>query len=94
MTEQYQFPETIDAGVAKFGGILAAVRALMIVMFWINKRQFERKVIKFMHKEKAQAEDIQESSASDAISNGGDIYLRKKLSIQDEDVNVSNTLLS
>jgi hypothetical protein len=58
MTEQYQFPETIDAGVAKFGGILAAVRALMIVMYWINRRQFERKVSKFMHKEKAHAEDI------------------------------------
>lgn len=94
MTEQYQFPETIDAGVAKFGGILAAVRALMIVMFWINRRQFERKVSKFMHKEKAKAEDIQESSASDAISHAGDIYRRRKFSIQDEDVNVSNTLLS
>ena len=50
MTEFVQFPETIVAGLAKFGGILAALRGLMIVMYWINKRQFERKVSEFLHK--------------------------------------------
>jgi hypothetical protein len=55
MTEYVQFPETLTTGVAKFGGILAALRGLMIVMYMINRRQFERKVSKFLHKEKGQA---------------------------------------
>jgi hypothetical protein len=56
MTEYIHFPENIVSGVAKFGGILAALRGLMIVMNLINRRQFERKVTKFLQKEKAKAE--------------------------------------
>jgi hypothetical protein len=48
MTEYVQFPDNIFNGVAKFGGILAALRGLMIVMNYINRRQFERKVSKFL----------------------------------------------
>ena len=57
MTEHILFPENIIRGIARFGGILAALRGLMIVMNLINRRQFERKVTKFLKKERAYAED-------------------------------------
>ena len=62
MTRHIQFPESIVVGVARFGGILAALRGLMIVMNLINRRQFERKLTKFLHKEKLKAESLQEPS--------------------------------
>jgi len=48
MAEHVQSPLSIAAGLAKFGGILAALRGLMIVMYWINRRQFEKKLTKFL----------------------------------------------
>ena len=94
MTEIIQSPENIATGVAKFGGILAALRVLMIVMNLINRRQFERKVTKFLHKEKAHAEDLQESRASIASNRAGDIYRRKTFIIQDEESMISDSLLN
>lgn len=44
MAEHVQSPISIVSGLAQFGGILAALRGLMIVMNLINRRQFERKV--------------------------------------------------
>jgi hypothetical protein len=74
--------------------MLAVVKALMMVMNWINKRQFEKKVTKFMKKEKAHAEELQESEASFGNSISGDnLYLRKTFNIQDEENNVSDTFL-
>ena len=58
MTDYVQSPETIVSGVIKFGGILAMLRGFMIVMYWINRRQFEKKVTKFLQKEKTQAEEV------------------------------------
>ena len=81
MTEYVQFPKTILAGVSEFGGILAVIKVVTMVMNWINRRQFERKVSKFMHKEKAKAEELHESSATIDSSRAGDIYRRKTLSI-------------
>ena len=60
MTEHVQSPKSIAAGLAQFGGILAALRLLMIAMNLINRRQFERKVTKYLKKEKAHGEDLQE----------------------------------
>jgi hypothetical protein len=50
MTKLVQFPDSLVVGVARFGGILAALRGLMIMMNLINRRQFERKVKKFLLK--------------------------------------------
>ena len=58
MTKLIQFPESIVVGVARFGGILAALRGLMIVMNLINRRQFERRLKKFLHKENPKAEGL------------------------------------
>jgi hypothetical protein len=55
MTYYYRFPENIGGGIARFGGMLAALRGLMIVMRWINRRQFEKKLTRFIRKEKANA---------------------------------------
>ena len=52
MTYYYRFPENIAGGIARFGGILAVLRGLMIVMQWINRRQFEKKLIRFLRTEK------------------------------------------
>ena len=93
MTKQDLSPESMSAGLARLGGILAIVRALMSVMAWINRRQFERKITKFMHREKA--EGLQESEAPDGSSHAGDIYRRKKFNIQDEEEsNVNDNLLN
>ena len=96
MTEYVQFPETLTTGVAKFGGILAALRGLMIVMYMINRRQFERKVTKFLHKEKVQAEALQDSSgAPDEDHHAKNINKRKTVNIQDEEmINISDSLLN
>ena len=47
----------------------------------INRRQFEKKVTKFMNKEKAKAEELHESSATLDSSRAGDIYRRKTFNI-------------
>ena len=73
MNENIQSPKSIVAGVSEFGGILAVFKALMMVMNWINKRQFEKKVTKFMHIEKAHAEELQEPSAPIGSSRPSDL---------------------
>ena len=85
MTKHVQFPESIVVGIARFGGILAALRGLMIVMNLINRRQFERKVKKFLHKENPKAEGLQELSSLVSSRHAGDIYRRKTFNIQDEE---------
>jgi hypothetical protein len=93
MTKQDLAPESIIVGLARLGSIIAIIRALMSVMAWINQRQFERKITKFMHKEKA--EGLQESEVPDGSSLAGDIYRRKKFNIQDdEEINVNDNLLN
>jgi hypothetical protein len=81
MTEYVQFPKTIFAGVSEFGGILAVIKVVTMLMHWINRRQFEKKVTKFMKKEKAKAEEVHESSAPLESSRTGDIYRRKTFNI-------------
>ena len=93
MTENIQSPKSIAAGLSEFGGILAFFKALMMVMNSINKRQFEKKVTKFMQKEKAHAEELQESSALIDKSYAGDIYRRKTFNIQDEENIISDSLI-
>jgi hypothetical protein len=85
MTKHVQFPESIVVGVARFGGILAALRGLMIVMNLINRKQFERKVKKFLHKENPKAEVLHEPTSIVNSSHAGDFYRRKTFNIQDEE---------
>jgi hypothetical protein len=93
MTKQDLAPESMIVGLARLGSIIAIIRALMSVMAWINRRQFERKITKFMHREKA--EGLQESEVPDGSSLAGDIYRRKKFNIQDdEEINVNDNLLN
>ena len=94
MTENIQAPKSIVAGLSEFGGILAVFKVLMMVMNWINKRQFEKKVTKFMHKEKAHAEELQESSAPIGSTRPSDLFIRKTFNIQDEENNDSDSLLN
>jgi hypothetical protein len=94
MTKYDLFPENIGLGVARFGGMLAALRFLMIVMHWINRRQFERKLTKFLHKEKPKAGEVQESSAPVNSSRAGDFYRRKTFNIQDEENIDSDSMLN
>jgi hypothetical protein len=95
MTEHVQSPKNIAAGIAQFGGLLAALRVLMIVMNMINRRQFERKVTKFLKKEKANAEELQESSSPIDSTRAGDIYRRKTFNIQDDEESmISDSLLN
>jgi len=94
MTEYIQFPENMFDGVAKFGGILAVLRGMMILMRLINRRQFERKVTKFLLKEKAKADGLQETSAPVGRRSARDDNRKKTYSIQEEDMNVSDSLLN
>jgi hypothetical protein len=93
MTEHVQYPENIASGLARFGGMLAALQVLKIMMNWITRRQFEKKVTKFLKKEKAHAEELQETSALIDNIRAGDIYRRKKFNIQDEDNIISDSLI-
>ena len=52
MTRYVLYPENIAGGIAQFGSYLAVLQGLMIVMHWVNRRQFERKLTKFLQKEK------------------------------------------
>ena len=95
MTECIQSPENIAAGIARFGGMLAALRVLMIVMNLINRKQFERKLTKFLQKEKTHAEEVQESGAPIANSRAGDNTNRRKtFNIQDEENMINDSLLN
>lgn len=92
MAEHVQSPRSIATGLAQFGGILAALRGLMIVMYWINRRQFEKKLSKFLQEEKSKADGLQESSSIVSRNRDGDIN-RRLLKIQDEESNFSDSLL-
>ena len=94
MTEYVQYPEGIVDGLAKFGGILAALRGMIIVMHLINRRQFERKVTKFLQKEKEKVEGIKDSSKPVGSSSARDVYMRKKFKIQAEEIDVSESMLN
>ena len=85
MTENIQSPKSIGAGLSEFGGILAVFKVLMMVMNWINKRRFEKKITEFMQKEKAYTEELQESSAPIGSSRPSDLIRRKTFNIQDEE---------
>jgi hypothetical protein len=85
MTKHVQFPESLVVGVARIGGILAALRGLMIVMNMINRRQFERKVKKLLLKENLKAEELLESISPVSTRHDRDIYRRKTFNIQDEE---------
>jgi hypothetical protein len=52
MTRFVLYPENIAGGIAQFGSYLAVLQGLMIVMHWVNWRQYERKLTKFLQKEK------------------------------------------
>jgi hypothetical protein len=94
MTENIQAPKSIFAGLSEFGGILAVFKVLMMVMNSINKREFEKEISKFMQKEKAHAEELQDSSAPIGCSGPSDLIRRKTFNIQDEDYNISDSLLN
>jgi hypothetical protein len=81
-------------GVSEFGGILAVIKVVTMVMHWINRMQFEKKVTKFMHKEKAQAEELKESRPSLVSSRASDIYRRNTFNIQDEENGASDSLMN
>jgi hypothetical protein len=93
MTNYYRFPQNIGGGIARFGGMLAALRGLMILMRWINQRQFERKLTRFLRKEKLKGEELQESSSPVISNRSGDINRRKTFNIQDEESIASEYLL-
>jgi hypothetical protein len=59
MTQHVQYPESLVGGVARFGGFLSALQGLMfVILYWINKREFEKKVTEFLRKQKAQPEGL------------------------------------
>ena len=89
-----QFPESLGVGLARFGGTLAALWFLITVMHWINKRQFERKLTEFLHKEKPKVEGLQDSRADISKSRVGDIYRSKTFNIQDEENIERDSLLN
>ena len=64
----------------------------MSVMNLINRRQIERRVTEFMYKEKA--EGLQESDILEDSCLNKDIYRRKMFNIQDEEINVNDSLLN
>jgi hypothetical protein len=94
MTEHDQYPENLESGITQFGGWLAFLEGAIFVMDWINRRQFERKLTKFLHKEKLKAEALQEPSLLVASSHAGDVNRRKTFSIQDEEDNDNDSLLN
>ena len=72
--------------------MLAILRVLMFVMNWINRRQFERKVTKFLQREKAEGSS---SESPDGRSLARDAYRRKTFNVQeDEESSVDESLLN
>ena len=59
MTQHVQYPEPLVGGVARFGGVLSSLQGFMfVILYWINKREFEKKVTEFLRKQKAQAQGL------------------------------------
>lgn len=73
MTEHVQYPDTFFDGISRFGGFLSSIQGLMLVMYWINKREFEKKVKEFLQNQKAHPELVKDSNAPDSSSRAGDI---------------------
>jgi hypothetical protein len=65
----------------------------MIVSYWINKRQFDKKITKFLKKEKAQVEALEDPSSPVEDRQAKYINLRKKFNIQDEEINIGDSLI-
>ena len=63
-------------------------------MNWINKREFEKEISKFMQKEKAHAEELEDSSAPIGSNGPSDLIRRKTFNIQDEAYNISDSFLN
>jgi hypothetical protein len=65
-----------------------------MVMLYITRRQFEKKLSKFLEKEKPKPEEFQEFCSPVNSSHAADIYRRKTFNIQDEENNVNDFLLN
>ena len=65
----------------------------MIVSYWINRRQFDKKITKFLKKEKAQVEALEDPSSPVEDHQAKNINLRKKFNIQDEEISVGDSLI-
>jgi hypothetical protein len=66
---------------------------MMIVSYWINRRQFDKKITKFLKKEKAQAEALEDPSSPIEDHHSKNIYKRKTFNIQDEEINMGESLI-
>jgi hypothetical protein len=95
MTEHVQYPEPFVGGVARFGGFLSALQGLMfVILSWINKREFEKKVTEFLRQQKARPEGLLESSAPDSSSSAPEIERRKTFLSENEDSIFKEALLN
>jgi hypothetical protein len=65
----------------------------MIVSYWINKRQFDKKIAKFLKKEKAQVEAIEDPTSPAEDRQAKNIHKRKTFNIQDEEINIGDSLI-
>jgi hypothetical protein len=65
----------------------------MIVSYWINRRQFDKKIAKFLKKEKAQVEALEDSTSPVEDNQAKNINLRKKFNVQDEEISVGDSLI-
>jgi hypothetical protein len=65
----------------------------MIVSYWINRRQFDKKIAKFLKKEKAQVEVLEDPSSPVEDRHVTNIYKRKNFNIQDEEISVKDSLI-
>jgi hypothetical protein len=65
----------------------------MIVSYWINRRQFDKKITKFLKKEKAQVEALEDPNSPVEDHHAKNINLRKKFNIQDEEINIGDYLI-
>ena len=66
------YPESLVSGFSRFGGFKGTVLGLlMLVINWINQRQLEKRLTKFLHKEKTKA--LQKSSGPEDMNNTGEI---------------------
>jgi hypothetical protein len=66
----------------------------MIVMYWINRKQFERKITNFLKKEKAQAATLEDVSSPLEDHHEKNISKRKTFNIQEEDMNIGDSLIN
>lgn len=77
MTQHVEYPESLVKGVSRFGGFLSVLQGMMFLMYWINKREFEKKVSEFLQKQKRLPELLEDSTAPESSSRARDIEERK-----------------